>query len=227
MPFQEFTNTLSAWIIVIPATLGCFIYSRLDSKAKFILYMTSAACIPQMVYAFRSILTPLVPFDYRSVLNVFYNTNITLELLFLYHFFRGRYTSKRKRRVFRTSLLICIATGLLFSLAFGFSEAFLAKWLVINNLSYTLWTLLLLLEIYEQDSLSSQTSGSTFIFLIGLFFYSSCTVIYFPLRTYLQQEMYLARLGIIHDLLNIFLYTTFALGFILVYRNSIRKWEAS
>lgn len=104
---------------------------------------------------------------------------------------------------------------------YGISDSFLNNWLCINNYAYTIWCLLFLLEMYDNDEKITKIPSSTFLYLIGLFFYTSCTLIIFSLWNYimLNADSLLVNLWIIHDVFNITMYVIFGIGFIIDFKN--------
>lgn len=151
------------------------------------------------------------------MLNYFYNVNIIVELLILTSFFYPFFVTKTRCIIFRSTCFFSCVSGICFIYFNGIAEKFLNNWLCINNYSYTIWCLLFLLELYEDDEKITQIPISIFIFLIGLFFYTSCTLIIFSLWNYIMinEKSLLVNLWIIHDLFNVLMYISFTIGFIL------------
>lgn len=60
-------------------------------------------------------------------------------------------------------------------------------------------------------------------YLLGLFFYSSCTMLIFALWDYIManRDSYLKNLWIIHDVFNTFMYIIFSIGFLF----EVRFWN--
>ena len=180
--------------------------------------MVLMACVPQMAYAFRDLMVDsgiLLDAQTAIVRNSLYNFNITVEFVFLFLFFKNRFRSKRRNQLFFISAAGCVLLGIVLISINGIFEKFLVQWLVVNNLTYTTWILMLLLDLYQNNSKDSQIDSPFFAYVFGLFFYTSCTIMYFPLRVIMSTESYLVNLRIIHDVFNTILYVAFALGFIL------------
>jgi hypothetical protein len=172
------------------------------------LLLVLVACLPQLARAFLG-RTPL--------LNILYNVNIWLEFLLLFVFFRRSFSSRRRNLLFNILTFICVGAGITSLLVFGIYSKFLTEWLCINNLTYTAWILLLMYDLYDTEKDLSEVSASFLLYLVGLFFYSGCTLLIFSLWQYIvaHQNSFLRNLWIIHDVFNIFMYTFFTIGFYL------------
>lgn len=165
------------------------------------------ACVPQLARAFLA-RTP--------ILNVLYNVNVGLEFCLLWTFFNGYIRSPLRRWIFYSTSIICVLAGIAFTTAFGLREKFLTEWLCINNLCYTAWILVILYDLYEDDRRIVEIKKSQLYYIVGLFFYASCTILIFALWDYIMthRDSYIKNLWIIHDVFNVFMYTAFTMGFI-------------
>ncbi|MBL6447929.1 hypothetical protein JMN32_16555 [Fulvivirga sp. 29W222] len=179
------------------------------------LLLVLIACIPQLARAFLGRV---------SILNVFYNINVGAEFVILYFFFNDGYSSRRQK-IFKILGVLCLLFGV-FSISYwGVKTKFLTEWLCLNNLVYTSWILLSVLDIYEDDNRLLHTRRSYLLFLLGLFLYTSCTILIFGLWHYIMatSDSLLKNLWIIHDIFNTIMYIVFFIGFYSDYRG----WEKS
>jgi hypothetical protein len=201
---------------LLPTVIGCSFFYKLEAKSKIILLLVLAACVPQLARALLG---------RTSLLNIFYNINIGIELLLLFLFFRGRYSPGTRSVLFNTLAIISIISGFVSIIVMGLESKFLTEWLCINNITYTAWILMLIFDLYERDKDLLEIRRPFMLYLIGLFFYSSCTILIFSLWSYLManKDSYLRNLWIIHDVFNTFMYTAFSFGFLLEIRNSYSK----
>ncbi|MBL6444708.1 hypothetical protein JMN32_00200 [Fulvivirga sp. 29W222] len=194
---------------------GCFFYTRLTVKSRLILLLVLAACIPQLARAFLG----RIP-----ALNIFYNINVVVELFILYFFFRKSYSTNRKQQIFKILGAVCLLLGVISISYWGVESKFLTEWLCINNLVYTSWILLSVLDIYENDDRLLHTQRSYLLFLLGLFLYTSCTMLIFGLWHYIManSDSLLKNLWIIHDVFNTIMYLVFLIGFYIDYRRQTK-----
>ncbi|WP_430408448.1 hypothetical protein [Kordia sp.] len=155
-------------------------------------------------------------------MNIFYNINVTLEFLFLVFFFKDRFHNKYLNKLFIISAFIALIVGLFSFIQFDFKTKFFTAWLTTNNLAYTMWILLLVYDYYERDLHDFKHEKSLLYYLIGLFLYTSCTGLIFPLWEYLMatKDAYYISPWIIHDLFNSAMYVFIAIGLVVEYRNS-------
>ncbi len=141
------------------------------------------------------------------------------EFLCLTIFFNKFFFSKTKKMIFRISVGLCFSLGLTLIIKTGFSS-FLTTWLCFNNIAYTMWSLLLLYELYDRDQINLTYSNSLLFYIFGLFFYTSCTIPVFGLWEYIRnnQNSYLQNLNVIHSIFNVTMYLSFSIGFIKEYQ---------
>lgn len=160
-------------------------------------------------------------------MNIFYNINVSLEFLFLVFFFKDRFHNKNLNKLYISSIFISIAVGIYSFIQFDFRTKFFTEWLTTNNLMYTMWILLLVYDYYERDLHDFKHEKSLLYYLIGLFLYTSCTGLIFPLWEYLManRNPYYISPWIIHDLFNIAMYVLISYGLIIEFKTS-RKANA-
>lgn len=180
------------------------------------LLLVIAACVPQLSRAFLG-RTP--------VLNVFYNVNVGVELLLLCLFFSKSFRPTFGRRIFYTTSLLCLLSGVVLIGMFGLKDKFLTEWLCINNLCYTAWILALLYDLYEDDKGIVEINTAQLYYIAGIFFYASCTILIFSLWEYIMthRDSYVKNLWIIHDVFNILMYSSFTIGFLSESRRPITR----
>jgi hypothetical protein len=147
-----------------------------------------------------------------------------LEFCFLTGFFWGRYKGKFPNLLFLGSVIICVSIGFISLFTFGIIEVFLTQWLSVNNLAFTMWTLLLVYEYYLEDLSHFKEHPSLPFFLSGLFLYNCSTVFVFPLWEYVTNpNSPLSVLIPIHAVFNSIMYLLITIGFYLEIRPYILK----
>ena len=166
-----------------------------------------AACVPQLARAFLG---------KASILSLFYNINIIIEFVLLSIFFYNFNFSKKRKALFNIFFVIGIVGGSLLFFKNDFVYRFQNDIVCLNNLIYTAWILTMILEIYENDQILFDYKSSLFWLIIGLFFYTSCTVLIFSLWHYIKsmKSTRLDNLWIIHDFFNVIMYICFSIAFL-------------
>lgn len=151
-----------------------------------------------------------------SVRYIFFNIYMAQELLFLTIFFDKLFFSGIKKTIVRTSAVLCFLLGTILIIENGFTN-FLTTWLCFNNIAYTMWSLLLLYELYDRDEIMFDLYNPLLFYVFGLFFYTSCTILVFGLWDYIRssENSYLKNLNIIHSIFNVIMYVSFSIGFII------------
>ncbi|HTB52044.1 MAG TPA: hypothetical protein VK718_04645 [Ferruginibacter sp.] len=194
---------------MIPTIIGILAFGKLQVNSRLIFLLVVTGSVPQMVSEFMGTNT--------SLGNLFYNINIPIEYTVIFFFFKTSFFSKSKGKIF---YFIAIA-GFLMAIAFlvfdGIQKRFISEWVCFNNIIFTAWILLLLLEIYEDDSIYLGQKMPLFWYLLGLFFYTSCTVLIFCFWGYITttRNEYFNVLFQVYDLFNIFMYIAFSIGLLL------------
>lgn len=209
---QSIVNYASIYSILLPVLVGLFFIRNLHEKGILILLLVVTGSIPQLI---RGI------FGQVNFIYLFYNINVPIEITILYLFFRNFFNSDIRRNVITLSYAFSLILGIFLSVAYSFRYHFFSEWVCLNNLFFTGWVLMLLIEIYERDDLIINTAVPLFWFVIGLFLYCSCTVLIFSLWPYIKshQDTVLNNLWIIHDVFNIGMYVSFSVGFNLSAKN--------
>lgn len=208
MTIQEVINQISIWSILLPLTIGVLSFKKLNTDSKNILFLVLVDSIPQMARAYLG-RTPL--------LNYFYNIDIAIGFIIVAIFFRENFKGKKNKIYFDILMYCGFIIGSVFVFFLGIKERFINEWVCVNCFIFTTWNLLLLLELYNDDEMITKVSPSIFTYLIGLFFYTSCTLVIFSLWHYLMnnRNSLLNNLWIIHDAFNVFMYLLFSIGFII------------
>lgn len=162
-------------------------------------------------------------------LNYFYNFHIPAEFLLLFFFFRQQVASRKRVIIFNLMALFGVTVGAVLLFQYGIGEKFLSEWVCANNLVFTSWMLIMLLDIFEDDKKELNFYQPQMWQLLGLFFYTSCTLVIFSLWHYIMKnrDTVLNNLWIIHDIFNTLMYIIFTISFILERRNAAkgRPWQ--
>ncbi|HXD93920.1 MAG TPA: hypothetical protein VNX01_11965 [Bacteroidia bacterium] len=146
---------------------------------------------------------------------IFYNVYAPIEYTIIFFFFKTSFFSKKGRKIFYFSAAVGFAMALYFLLVIGITQRFLSEWVCFNNIIYTAWSLLLLLEIYEDDSIYLDQKMPLSWYLVGIFFFTSCTILIFCFWDYLMTNRNKSMLFAVYGLFNIFMYIAFSIGLLL------------
>ena len=196
--------------VFVPAIIGYYRYYMLEKKTRLIVLLVLFACIPHFARAYSKIYSKEIPY-------LIYNLYMILEFFLLLMFFRNKYHTITRNRIFNILWIICFLIGLISIAMYGIYDKFLSEWLCFNNLIYTTWILLLIYDLYERDEDISSLKTPTLLYLLGLFLYTSCTMLVFPFSERIRSSTnsYLKSLWIIHGVFNAFMYMAFSIGFII------------
>lgn len=202
---------------MLPIAAGIYSFKSLKREGILILLLVISGSIPQIV---RGV------FGRRDFIYFFYNANIPLELFIVYQFFKLHITEFIKQRSLQASFLISCVTGIVLMSVYSFQHRFFNEWVCMNNLFFTGWTLMLMIELYQRDDQKISTHVPLFWFIIGLFLYSSCTAIIFSLWNYIRanENTLLNNIWILHDIFNVLMYVAFTCG-ILLYNLKKYRYE--
>lgn len=149
------------------------------------------------------------------MLTVTYNGYTLIEFVLIYLVFKHQI--KRNKWVLETlAIAYCVITGVF--LAFeGIQQTFLSELVCVNNLIYTSWILVFIIEQYQEgDLLTFDFNVPFFWYLLGLFFYCPCTALVFSLWRYIKghPDSVVSSLWIIHSCFNILMYLFITVGFL-------------
>lgn len=205
--------------MLLPAIAGSLFYRKLSVKTRWLVLLMIAACIPQMVVAYVQWSPSLEIREFKQLF-WFYNGHLALDFVFIALYFNKQFAQSWKTNVYRASVVASVILGLILISSQGLS-LFLNEWLVFNYLCYTVWTLMLMHDIYGDQNVMVQGTPQ-FFYLMALFFGKSCTVPLFSLYDYVggRVDSMLRELWIIQDILNPIHFLLLALGFLLEYRQS-------
>ncbi len=207
MSFQEAVNYASIWSIVLPFTIGGAFYKLLSDDSRIIYFLVIGDFITQMAR---------VALGRTPSLIYFYNIDIIVQYGVLYLFFVSKFTLVRSKKYFNVGNLFGVSVAIYFLIFKGISAKFNNEWVCINFLIFVFWILLLLLDYYENDEVYLKVKSNIFFFMIGLFFYTSCTLLIFSMWDYIMNNKasFLNNLWIIHDVFNVMMYFSFSIGFL-------------
>lgn len=146
----------------------------------------------------------------------FYNLYIPVEVLCIYYFFRTSINSINLRRVIDVSLVVSFITGMYVFDHYFFEKRFYGEWVGVNNIIYTGWILLLLVQIYAEDT-PFDTHQPIFWFVLGLFLFASSTSVVYALYNYMlnPQHKQLKSIKLVSSFFNIVMYLCWAYCFYL------------
>ena len=190
--------------------------SKLQVNSRLIFLLVATGAIPQIVAHYSGK-------DF-TLGCLFYNINIPIEFTIIFFFFKTSFFSKSKGKIFYLLGIAGAIMAIYFLVFVGIRNRFISEWVCFNNIIYTAWILLLLLEIYEDDAIYLSEKMPLFWYLLGLFFYTSCTVLIFCFWYYITttRNEYFVVLFQIYGLFNIFMYIAFSIGLLLNVSNSIK-----
>lgn len=178
--------------------------SKLQVNSRLIFLLVIAGAITQIV---GNYLSP------RGVAFL-YNVYTPIEYTITYFFIKTSSFSKKRKNLFYFLGFAGFAMALYFLLFVGLKGRFISEWVCFNNIIYTAWILSLLLDIYEDDAIFLHPKMPLFWYLLGLFFFASCTILIFCFWDYIMtaHNKYFDALFQVYELFNIFMYLTFSIG---------------
>lgn len=202
-------HTISIWIVVVPFLLGILNMKHLNRDARWIFMLVSVSLVPQLA-------TAILQNDHPAF-NLIYNVYTPMEFFILYHIFSSKFQGRSRKRIVRGSSLFYVLTCLI---AFGYYSLwrrFVGELVVVNNLIYMLWILLLLEQEYAEDHRLIYRRNPFTWLLIALIFYAPCSLITLALYQYIRDPLNpgLAVLKFIQDVFNILEYMLISVGLIL------------
>jgi hypothetical protein len=180
--------------------------SKLHVNSRLIFLLCTASAVTQISVT----LNPAKAF-------VLFNIYTPIEFTIAFFFFKVSFFSKRGKIIFNTLGAIGFSMAILFLLFSSVKGRFISEWVCFNNIIYVAWILLLVLEIYEDDSIFLHKEMPLFWFLLGMFFFTSCTILIFSFWDYIMvtQNKYITALWSVYSLFNIFMYVAFSIGLLL------------
>jgi hypothetical protein len=181
--------------------------SKLQASSRLIFLLVVAGAFTQIIGNYSK----------PNVLSLLYNIYTPIEYSIIFFFIKTSSFSKRRKKMFYFLAIAGFIMALYFLLFVGIKHRFLSEWVCFNNIIYTAWILLLLLDIYEDDSIYLNQKMPLFWYLLGMFFFTSCTILIFCLWDYIMtvKNPYFNTLFQVYDLFNIFMYIAFTIGLLL------------
>ncbi|HVI47232.1 MAG TPA: hypothetical protein VM802_20305 [Chitinophaga sp.] len=216
MQLQEALSTLSIWCVVMPLLTGCRYFRMLNADSRIIVGVVALAAIPQLLRAY---------IDSGALLNVTYNLYTPLEVVLLYSLFSKRIVQRNRRRIFIVTAVFSCMSYFMLTAWYGISSRFINEAVSINDLIYTGWALLVILEQYEVDEGGINIRTPFFWYLTGLILYAPCTMLVFSLWRYirLHPDAVIANIWIIQSIFNITMYLLFTIGILMDHEEGSRK----
>lgn len=205
MQFHEYLSQASIWCVLIPLLTGCWYIRKLDKDSMIILGIVACATVPQLLREF------IMP---GPLLNIAYNLYSICEIVLMFILFLDKITYPKLRMIFNITTIAAGIYCLLMIAWHGFPERFINELAGMNNLIYTVWILLVILEQYETEEGRINKEIPFFWYLIGLLLYAPCTILVFSLWDYIKQhpDSILNQLFSIQSIFNITMYTLFTIG---------------
>ncbi len=208
MVIQQIISFASIWCIVLPLMVGVFFIKKLSVDSLLILGIVFLGTIPQL----------LRYFDEKSTLQyISYNIYTPFEFILMFFLFRKKHQNRVKYRIFLASFVAYIVSSISIVIVFDIRRRFINEWVCLNNIIYTAWILLVIIEQYQVKNEIKLTLSSPFVwYLVGMFFYAPCTTLMFSLWQYIKRhpDSKLNDLWIINNLFNINMYVLFTVGFL-------------
>ena len=207
MFLEQFLNKISIWCIIFPVLIGILKFRSLTRDSVYIVFIVVLAAIPQLLSAF---------IDNSSLLNIVYNIYTPIEFFLLFLLFKNNLYEKRNKRILLFQSVFYLITVFIIITFFSISKNFISEWVCLNNLIYTSWILLVIIEQYKINENKIDSNTSFFWYLIGLLLYAPCTLLIFSLWYYIRNNpgSVLNNLWIIHHFFNILMYALFSIGLI-------------
>ena len=209
MNVEHILSFVSVWSVLLPFVVGFFFFTKLSKNALLIFIIVTVAIVPQVISAF----------DLKSgdIKNILYNAYTPIEFLIFYILFAQYINHKREKLLYKVIGVLYIVVSICFIINKDFTKRFFDEWACINNLSYTLWILVVFYKQYAaSDTIKIDTSTSAFWIMTGLLFYATCATLYFSVYHYAQETNY-SSLKIIHHFVNANMYVCFTIA---IYKDS-------
>jgi hypothetical protein len=206
MSFQNILSQISIWSVTIPLVIGLIWIHKLNKDSKLVFGIVVLATIPQLIKG-------IIP-DSKLLIPA-YNLYTVCEFLLYFILFSDKFSTKRYKKIHLGTLVIFSILSLFFIFNYDFINKFISDWVCVGNLFYATWILLFILDQYEAEISHFDFDTSFIWFMIGLFYYSTCTFFIFSLWDYLKNNpnSYLTSLWIIHHVFNSIMYILFFIGF--------------
>lgn len=201
---------ISNWSVAAALLIGLLQIKKLGRDSYIMLGLIACACVPQL----------LNELDHDNPAKGFvYNVYTAAEFVCVCLLFKNKYRLRYFRPVTGISAgMYVIASAWLIGVN-GLSE-FISGWVCLNNVFFAFWTLLYLMEIVIDDEIRLDPVFA--IYSITILLYSCISILYFGFEEYIHQhpDSVLHHLESLHDLSNIPMYISFAVG---LYKDAQRK----
>lgn len=208
MTLQKILSEISILSILIPLLIGGLLYKTLERDSLVIFVIVALGTVPQLLRSF---------IESSFVLNLAYNLYTPLEFILFTLLFVNKFNNRNIKSVFIYTVIFYGILSLIIFLITDIAVRFINEWVCINNLIYTAWILMYLIEQYKYDEVQKINYNIPYLWYItAIFFYSPCTILIFSLWHYikLKPSSLLQNLFIIHNIFNINMYILFTIGFI-------------
>ncbi|WP_143081088.1 hypothetical protein [Chitinophaga rupis] len=207
MPATEILSDISIWSILLPLLVALCYIRKLSADSLYVAGIVLLATIPQLLRFYIKEM-PMLYFAY--------NIYTPLEFAGLYGLFHNKFFSPWALRIFKIAAIAYVFITIVIVGLLGLIHRFLNEWVCLNNLVYTIWILVFIIqEYYEEPLYQVNLRRPFFWYLSGLFFYAPCTLLIFSLWHYIKSMpgSSLSYLLIIHSVFNINMYLLFTIGF--------------
>jgi len=193
----------SVWVVFLPVLIGIALCRFLTLDSKYVLVISVFACVPQFLHAINAS---------SSIKAITYNGYTIIEFVIWWFFFRAKFEGANKIAFNVSAVLYMIGIIILFWL---FNERFINEAVCLNNLIFTMWSLLLIQNSFVEDSIEIEFQNSLLWYLSVLLLYSVCSFLVFSFWYYRHNGYpIINQIKTIHSVLNVLLYVGFCGGFI-------------
>lgn len=208
-------HDISSMSILVPFLVGTFLYARLSKDSRLIFFVVFFGAVSQLMQFYFPKET--------ATLNILYNLYTPIEFGLILFLFLGKWKTIIAKRIFYVSIAFYFFVSLFFLFKSGIFDDFLSTWAWVSNLTYVIWILAFLFEQYQEKSiLVFRPSAPFFWFIIGILFYSACTMLTFSFWSFMEAKN--SEIGnvlkIIHHIFNTNMYIFFSIGFL---KDGIKK----
>ncbi len=215
MVTYKIIDEISGYSSIIPSLIGLLTLKKLRVNSKLIVLLCIADSIAQPAELFCT--------D-AKIKGMCYNILIPTEYIITFFFFNANLFSKRGKKILYALGGIGFIMALYFLFFVGLKGRFISEWVCFNNIIYTAWILSLLLDIYEDDSIFLHSRMPLFWYLLGMFFFTSCTILIFGLWDYimLSTSEEITLIFVTYQFFNISMYILYSTGILLDVSDNIK-----
>jgi hypothetical protein len=155
-------------------------------------------------------------FGFNNYLYLVYNLDIIIQFTIFYFIFISLTSSEFLKKTLTISLFCSYTFGLTLVFIFGLNTKLLSEWISLNSFIYVAFIMFKCYESLKYDDLKFLEDKSLLVFLLGLFLYSSCTLLIFSFWNYIKirETKVFSIFWIIHDIFNILMYSCYSYSFI-------------